>query len=190
MRNLLATFCIVALVAVPAAAQDEGMDRGMMAGVGVGAAIPVSDGLDDAVDPGIAIGGFVSGPISGPLGWRAEVAWESFENPDFIDEECDAADIDCSKPHVTRFNGGVQFGPSTGSARPYGFFTVGAYNSDPGENIEGETDFGIGLGGGVNFMLGDSWGAGGDVHFHGIFPGDDADTEWYVTPEGVFFFSF
>lgn len=187
MRNLLATLSIAALMAVPAAAQDMG--HSMTAGVGVGAAMPVSDLFDEFADPGLAFGGFVTGQISGALGWRAEGAWDGMELPDVFDEACDQADIDCDKPHVTRFNGGVQFGPSSGRARPFAFFTVGAYNVDFGEG-DSETDFGMGLGGGVNFLLGDNWGAGGDVHFHGIFPGDDLDTQWYVAPEGVFFFSF
>ena len=44
------------------------------------------------------------------------------------------------------------------------------------------------FGGGYSYLIGDTWGVGGDIHFNmGNF---DDDTRWWWTPSVVAFFKF
>ena len=56
----------------------------------------------------------------------------------------------------------------------------------PGSAVyRSEDDFGLGLGGGVDFLFAEHWGIGAELRLSGYFVGDEADdpsSHWYVTP--------
>lgn len=188
MKTLSLTALALALCASTAVAQDTGR---YAAGVRVGATVPTGD-FGDGADPSFAMGGWVEGPLMGSLNWVGEYSYNRFAPSDAQSLICILAGVDCEDATINHFGGGVMFsgGSAESSLKPYGLFTVGAYNAGSFVGGDSNTYFGIGFGGGINFYIGENWGLGGDLHIHGVRDGDFDVWNWYMVPAGQVFFSF
>jgi hypothetical protein len=160
---------------------------------------------------GWSINGYVAGPFSDMFGWRAEGGYEKM--PADADRVAGKVNGDYK---LFRLQGGIQIAPfrSEAKGRPYGFFTVGLVKQDASlsatvNNVDlqydfnGKSDFGLSFGGGYNYLIGESWGLGGDLHINGAFFKDrlinpsgvgdteiDDSTRWWWTPSVQVFFKF
>ena len=165
---------------------------GVELAIGVGAAVPTSPaGFSELFDPGFALTLDVTRHLRGILGLRV----------DFGHARTSLAGADLNID-FTRYGGGITLAPFGRESRgtPYGFFTVGGVTTDArgddAPNSAAETDFGIGLGGGYRWLVGERWGIGGDVRGTGVFGGsgdeggDDDGPVWYVTPSVAVFIDF
>ena len=128
-------------------AQESVTARPVKFGFGLGASVPVGD-LGDAADFGWHAQGMLQFSMAAlPLGLRADVMYHSLggaaNGPDWR--------IVAGNINAMLMTGGVQ-------ARPYLIGGLGLYNSDVGAiaggiDPESSTDFGLNIGGGVQFML-------------------------------------
>ena len=194
MRKYFVLAALPLLIAASAAAGDTqvGFSVGPTWAMSGESPITFNDFKDD-FDTGFGIGAYVAGPFSGMIGWRGEFGYEK------MSADADAATgghVD-GDYKIYRFQGGLQFGDfsSESKGKPYAFFTLGLAKEDftisvDDDNIdlEGKSAFGLSFGGGYNYLIGDTWGVGGDLHVNaGFF---DDDTRWWWTPSAQVFFKF
>jgi hypothetical protein len=156
--------------------------------------VSVANSFKDDFDTGWSFGAWAAGPLSEMFGWRAEFSRDSMP-----------ADADQVSGNVSgdyklfRLQGGVQITPfKSDGGGPYGFFTVGlakedatldidtAGGNDVDIDFDGRSAFGMSFGGGYNWLIGDNWGLGADLHINsGAF---EDETRWWWTPSAQAFF--
>jgi hypothetical protein len=196
---------LLVLCGLPALADEYGVSE---VGVGIGPtwAMAGDSPLEDEsfkqdFDTGYSLNLYAVGPIGETIGWRAELGRESMSAD--ADRAAGAIDGDYS---ILRWQLGVQFTPfdDSGRGRPYFFWTMGLAREDASINadnidLDGVPDgdvtidfdarnsFGMSFGGGYNFLVGDNWGAGADLHLNaGFFVGS---TRWWWTPSVQAFYA-
>ena len=186
------TLLVAAVLAVAIAPAFAGEGRGIIVTGGVGAAIPTSQ-FNDRLDPQVSVAGSISGPITGVFGWRGEYSYDRFQTGSELN--CTS----CRDQYINHFAAGVQVTGKTqgGKVLPYGFFTAGGYNKRSYvSGVDNQTDFGLGFGGGVNYLVGQNWGIGGEVEANTFRLKDEERAAgqdrwlWYAAPRGQVFFRF
>jgi hypothetical protein len=216
MKNVILAAGILALAAAShAQLSTQGIEVGFLVGgaaplsgdswlstVDTDPIVTINDGeFKDHFKAGFAWGLYATGPISGLFGWRADLSRDSMPIKQKSREISDQFDDFDGNYHITRFQGGLQVAPfeSDSRGRPYAFLTIGiahesgsvdantgnvTYNLDLGST----TAFGMSFGGGYNYLIGDNWGLGGDLHINmGSF---EDSTRWWWTPAGQVFYRF
>jgi opacity protein-like surface antigen len=133
-----------ALAVLPSAVQAQDASK-LSFGVMGGLSLPMGD-FGDAAKSGFNITGSIFAPLGDKLRLRGDIGYESFE------PESGGGD----NLNVLSFAGNVMFPlgaeASAGGARPYLIGGAGLYRFSC-DGCDSETDFGINVGGGIEFKL-------------------------------------
>jgi hypothetical protein len=148
----------------------------------------------DDFDTGWSWNLYGTGPVSGVFGWRAELGRDSM--PADADRAGGRVNGDY---HLFRYQVGVEFCnyESQDKGRPYAFITLGGVHEDASlsadvnglkldVDLDGRNAFGMGFGGGYDWLLGQNWGVGADLHINvGFF---EDSSRWWWTPSAQAFY--
>lgn len=176
VSSLVAGVALV-LAAAPAAAQMTSAERTIRFGAMTGVSLPMGD-FGDAVNTGWHLTGFVDWrPVNFPTAFRGEIGYHAFGSSEFRFEDTRAESKASMIPIVANV---VYVLPSQSTTRFHLMGGLGLYitNWDVEGSIpefgsfggsDSETDFGINLGGGVSFPLGQRIDVVVEARFHSAF---------------------
>jgi opacity protein-like surface antigen len=137
---------LVAAVAAPASAQMNDDLRTVRFGVQGGLSMPMGD-FGDVANSGYIIGGLLDlRPANLPFGVRFNVDYQSW-----------GSDLDIDSNMLSGTAAAMFTVPTTGGISPYVLGGIGMYRADCDNDElcpEAETEFGLNVGGGLNFNLG------------------------------------